>query len=245
MEKTFTTQYGTFTLDSSRDAKMVQAFERTGFHQREDIELILKYTDSNSTVLDIGAHVGTMTIPIAKKARHVHAFEPVNKTRDFLLKNINQNTIDNVTIYPFALGNEEGRVSMVSRSASNAGAYTVGGGTDIPMHPLDSLLEHADVIKIDVEGFEPQVFEGARELIKSAQPVIFFEVNLPELRKHGNSPLKRIERALRGYTFYVGGKKVSRLWHAALELEPKFFLIGKGSGITFNVLALPKGTQRL
>src|ERR1700694_1176696 len=104
MEKTFLTQYGTFTLDSSRDAKMVQAFERTGYHQREDIELILKYTDSNSTVLDIGAHVGPMTIPIAKKARHVHAFEPVEETRKFLQRNLNQNTIDNVTIYPFALG---------------------------------------------------------------------------------------------------------------------------------------------
>jgi len=131
---------------------------------------------------------------------------------------------------------------MIERSASNAGAYTVGEGNDIEIKTLDSLIQKADVIKIDIEGSEPDALEGAQTLIKHSNPIIFFEVNLPELRKHGKQPLRRITRALKNYSFYVSGRRVPYLWMAALILEPKFFLINKG-GIVFNVLAKPKSKK--
>jgi hypothetical protein len=110
---------------------------------------------------------------------------------------------------------------------------------------LDSYnFDKVDFIKIDVEGYEPEVLEGAKQLINRHRPIIFFEVNLPELRKHGRQSLSRLENALRGYDFYYQGRKISKLWHIAIRLEPKFFLFNRG-GIEFDILALPKTTQAI
>lgn len=169
----------------------------------------------------------------------VDAFEPTPETANYLHRNIVQNEVSaNVVEHAVALGNREQKVHM-GGPLTDPGSFQVQEGGDISMQTLDSFnFLRVDLIKIDVEGYEPEVLEGARTLIREKQPIIFFELNLPVLRKHGKGPLKRIEESLKGYTFYVDNKKVSRLWQEALKREPKFFLFNKG-GIVFDVLALP------
>ena len=138
-----------------------------------------------------------------------------------------------------AVGARNGTVGMTHRAPWHTGGDTVEGEGSTPMIALDSLrLGRIDLIKIDVEGYEPEVLEGAAAIIKQHTPVFFFEINLPELRRHGHAPLARIERALLGYSFYYNGRRFSALWKLCLKLEPKYFLFNKGSGIVFNVLAV-------
>jgi FkbM family methyltransferase len=206
------------------------------------LKLLLEHVSDNGVVLDIGAHVGFFTIPIAQRAAQVHAFEPNPESAHYLHINVEQNgLLSKVVEHPIALGSQEQKVDMedIGDKEDHSSRHVREGGA-IPMRTLDSFeFPKVDVIKIDVEGYEPEVLEGARSLIEKHQPVILFEVNLPALRKYGRQSLRRIERSLPGYTFYVDEKKEYRLWLAALKKEPKFFLFNKG-GIAFDVLALPK-----
>ena len=239
MDKTFTTPYGTFTLNQDSNIKIVSVFERGTNIPGAMVEELRPHIKKDSVVLDVGAHVGTMTVPFANMAQTVYAFEPMAENVEYLKRNIEQNHVANVEVFSVALGAKEGTVGMDIRGG-NISSATIEGHGNIPVKTLDSYhFKRVDFIKIDVEGYEPEVLAGAQELINTQKPIVFFEVNLPELRKHGKNPLKKIEKMLSGYVFYHNNKKVSRLWRLALHLEPKFFFFNRG-GITFDILALPK-----
>lgn len=239
MDKTFTNGYGSFTFNIETNAKIASLFERGSQHITEDIVILEKYITKDSVVVDIGAHIGTMTIPMARLASVVYAFEPMEENIKYLKQNIAQNNIVNAVVHETAVGSRMGTVGMMHRNPSHTGGDTVEGEGNIPMVTLDSLgLSRIDLIKIDVEGYEPEVLEGAAAVIKSQAPIIFFEINLPELRRHGRSPLQRISKSLKGYSFYYEGEKILSLAALALRLEPKYFLCNLGSGIVFNVLAV-------
>jgi FkbM family methyltransferase len=64
-------------------------------------------------VLDIGAHVGFFTIPIAQRAAQVHAFEPNPESAHYLHINVEQNgLLSKVVEHPIALGSQEQKVDM-------------------------------------------------------------------------------------------------------------------------------------
>lgn len=237
-DRSFKTPYGVFTLNVETDGKMISSFEKEGFHQKGDIETLLEKITNDSIVLDVGAHVGTMTIPFSKRAKKVYAFEPVSTNIAYLKKNLTDNNVNNVEVIEMALGGHSGRINMVPNDAHNAGSYKVSAGDMVEMQTLDSFNLKPDLIKIDVEGFEPDVLEGAIQTIATYKPTIFFEFFMPDLRQHKNS-LKRIEKVLKGYSFFCNGKRYSSLWLVSLLNEPKSFILRKG-GLVRNILAIPR-----
>jgi tRNA/tmRNA/rRNA uracil-C5-methylase (TrmA/RlmC/RlmD family) len=76
MEQTFKTKFGTFFVDTDGNKKMAQLFERNVHPQVDELEIFRRYVNSNSTFLDLGAYIGTISVPMAKTARAVHSFEP-------------------------------------------------------------------------------------------------------------------------------------------------------------------------
>ncbi len=240
MEKIFDSKYGRFTFDVNTNIRMARIFEKTGFFYSENIDIMLKHVSSDSVVFDIGAHVGTTVVPLAKASRKVHAFEPVPENRKYLYKNIEQNKITNVEVHECALGAKEGTVTMVTPEPTNTGAFEIKEGGTVPLKTLDSLnLGYVDFIKIDVEGHEPEVFEGAKNTIEQYKPLIFFEFFLPGLRKNYKHPLTKIRNALKGYKFYVKGHRFLYLWMIVFWYEPRLFLTNRG-GIVLDVLAVPR-----
>jgi len=77
MDKTFSNEYGDFTFNTQTNAKVASLFDRGSGHLKEDIGILEKYLTKESVVLDVGAHVGTMAVPMARLAHTVHAFEPM------------------------------------------------------------------------------------------------------------------------------------------------------------------------
>jgi len=238
------TPYGQLTLDQRRDKKMAQRLVQGQYPNADLIPLVERFVSPGNTLLDIGAHVGTFSLPFAPTVR-VIAFEPVHDTFALLEKNMGRvpGTHD---VRNIGLGAQSGSASVAQRSASNAGAQTLAPGEGVVVSTLDAEVSQADFIKIDVEGMEEDVLRGGVQLIERCHPTILFEVHLSQLRSHGSSP-RALESFLRqrGYTLFFPLEKVSvmhlsRVWSLELLaalIAPRAWLLRTDSA-PFDVFAV-------
>jgi FkbM family methyltransferase len=140
-------------------------------------------------VIDIGANIGSVTLPIAQcfSSGIVYAFEPLPFLYSLLTRNIDQNNLSNVLALPYALGNKDQEVFLrppEGKGVRNWGATQLDlSGEKAEMKLLDGFefKEKILLIKVDVEGAEPLVFQGARKTIARDRPYIIFEQNEQKL----------------------------------------------------------------
>ena len=237
----FETRYGKFSASATTDLRSYERFKRNLYPQSKDIEFLKHFFTPESIVLDIGAHIGTLTIPFAAKAKKVYSFEPTPTTRSYLEKNIALNNLQNVTVFPFALGSKDADIFIHVTSDLDAGQNTLSEKDGIPVavRRLDDLVQKADAIKIDVEGFECEVFEGGRKLLTTQHPAIFSEINFGQLWSHNSSPAK-VEALLRsmGYDIYLPlGETKSNLSLITGLIFPAFF-VRKYRNVALDILAI-------
>lgn len=148
------------------------------------------YIQKSKYIVDVGANIGCHVISYANMNPEckVWAFEPQAKTFGILSRNVARNSLsDRVEIYKCGLGHKEALTTLNSldkvwdanMQGHNKGGIGIGeGGETIKVRTLDSLdLPGLDFMKIDVEGAEGLVIQGAAETIKKYKPVIFFEHN--------------------------------------------------------------------
>lgn len=137
----------------------------------------LLHCHSFRTALDIGANVGLWSRDLMPRFQRVIAFEPVDIFRACLRLNVPENS--EFIIENCALGERAGQVEMII-TEDNMGHTHVNpnsfgrGSTEI--RTLDS-FDYADIdyIKIDCEGFEYRVLQGAEDTIKRCRPLIVVE----------------------------------------------------------------------
>lgn len=161
--------------------------KKNGF-QREHLLEAFKFVKQWRVAIDVGAHVGFWTWDMASRFERVFAFEAAQDTYDCLVKNIAE--CHNVTTANFAIGAESGRATVMDdpdRPPGNTGSRYVVPGGDVPMVPLDALTMFGgcDLLKIDVEGYELQVLQGARELVEAFHPVIIMECDKRFTHRYG------------------------------------------------------------
>lgn len=135
------------------------------------------------TAVDVGSHVGLWSFNLAYRFQHVHAFEPVAAHRDCF--HANTEGVANITLHACALGAAPGSVSIRSELTSS-GDSRVDGDGDIPMVTLDSCdLQDVDLIKIDCEGTELFVLQGAEATLARCKPVIIVEQKPGHAQRYG------------------------------------------------------------
>lgn len=134
--------------------------------------------------VDIGAHVGHWSLNMLDRFQAVHAFEPVAEHRDCF--NTNVLPRPSLHLHAVALGAAPGTV-RIKRQADNSGASHVGEtGEPVELRTLDSFgLQDVDLIKMDVEGFEALVIEGARETLLRCRPIVCCEQKRDFACKYG------------------------------------------------------------
>ena len=143
------------------------------------------------TIVEIGANIGAHTVHLAKlvgPAGRVVAFEPQRVIFQILCANIALNDCFNVQTLNAASGSEPGKLLVppvdYGHPESNFGGVSLIGiehGEEVPIIPLDSLpLSSLRVLKVDVEGMETPVLQGARNHIARFRPIIYVENDRPE-----------------------------------------------------------------
>lgn len=143
-------------------------------YQAQHIQQSLQLCAQRRTALDVGGHVGFWSYYLALAFQRVHAFEPNELFAQCFERNVRAK---GVTLHRVALGDAERRIAL-EVDPENTGATHVRAGVEgaIPMRRLDDFaFADVDFIKIDVEGFERQVLEGARETLARCRPVVIVE----------------------------------------------------------------------
>ena len=146
------------------------------------LAIIDKYLSDNAVILDIGANIGSHTVywALERFAHKIYAFEPLLDTFNILKTNIELNQInDRVNIYNVGLSDEDcnGTVAMYNEMNIGGTSFRKAEDGEAKFCPLDSIVisEKIDLIKIDVEGAEVRVLEGAKKTIVKNKPVIVIE----------------------------------------------------------------------
>ena len=159
-------------------------YENKTFYEIGMLEDIRERIGNNKIIVDVGANIGNHTVYFAKicKAKQVYSFEPQKNIFDILQKNLEINNIDNkVKAYNMGAGKEHFYASIDVLDTNNYGMSKINkmNKGSVEINSLDSLLlkevEGVDMIKIDVEGMELDVLDGAKEILKKYKPIIYIE----------------------------------------------------------------------
>ena len=167
---------------------------RQSFSEIDLLKQVDELLPNNSVILDIGANVGNHTLywllKSPKKAKHVYSFEVIDETYNILKKNVEINNLKNkVTLYNFGLSNTNSSAKIFGESSSlmTCCAVMEKGDGGFQFKRLDDvgIQEKVDFVKIDVEGHEIPVIEGAKKLLSKYKPIIWVEVWTDEsYKKH-------------------------------------------------------------
>jgi FkbM family methyltransferase len=141
--------------------------------------------DRRRNAVDIGANKGTYTYALSRLAKRVWAFEPNPKMFDVLRRAAAANVTASMVALSDRSGQAELRVPRMRKGGfSNQGASLSATkiadnyrSVTVEARRLDDLaLPDIGFMKIDVEGFEQEVLDGARETIRQSRPVILIEM---------------------------------------------------------------------
>lgn len=154
------------------------------FYELDQLKRVEKYIKKGDVILDVGANMGNHSLYWANegKAKKIYAFEPLPEAFDILKTNVEINNLQGKVI-PLNIG--------LSSKKTNGRAFVLVddniGGTSISQDPegnlklerLDDIIfdeQHIDLVKIDVEGHELYVLQGARNTLLKYKPVIYIEI---------------------------------------------------------------------
>lgn len=167
----------------TRDIGIASHLLLEGYWEMWVTEAMMRMVPRGSTVLDIGANLGYFTLLLADltgSEGRMLSFEPNDNLVGRLRKSVEVNGFGGfTTVYDCALGAEAGEVAMEVRTDQPGGGRTVtpvGGLPTIPVRRLDSIPEalDADFIKMDVEGYEQNVWHGMTAILARKRPLTIF-----------------------------------------------------------------------
>lgn len=196
--------HGTLTLDGSycisscrhgrllysTDDLIGRALSVYGEWAEPQVQLLLQLIGEGDTVIEVGAHIGTTTIPLARRvgpSGRVYAFEPQPLVHQMLCANLALNAIGNVRAIPEGVHDTDAPLvlpDMEYGKVENFGGVSLSAdpnavGETVACRRLDSMIDRLSrcaLIKVDVEGMEAAVLRGAEALIGRHRPILYCEV---------------------------------------------------------------------
>lgn len=186
-------------LPNLRDSVCLALFAN-GTYEADTIAWIARRLPADGTFLDIGANIGSVALPVARRRAdaRVVCVEASPLVFAYLDRNITTNGLDSrVTAHQCALSASEADVVSFYSPEEGYGKGSMSpvftkSAVQVPNARLDDLVRSMptmpDLLKIDVEGFEKQVLEGGMEFLRAHGPDVVFEFCDWAERLAGNSP---------------------------------------------------------
>jgi FkbM family methyltransferase len=233
-------RYG-MMLYNFHDRYIGRSLDVYGEFSEGEVDVFRQILKPGMVVLDIGANIGAHTVFFAQAVEpegRVLAFEPQRIIFQTLCANAALNSLTNVDCRHAAVGNCTGEIVVPSLDYSrenNFGGLNLEGrdrGERVPVLTIDSLnLAQCALIKIDVEGMEQAVLQGAAGTIARCKPLLYVEND----RQEKSEALIRTIDGL-GYDMY---------WHRPPYFNPQNFARNTnnvfGNIVSINMLCCPRG----
>lgn len=213
------------------DPRARHGFEHFCFRSLEmarELDAFLAERGSRLCLLDVGALHGLFALAFThgRPQAHALAVEPSPVALEVLESNLRLNPGCRIEPQPVALGARPGLLRMQPcwhHLEALPEGTTVEGAVDVPLTTVDLLCSERgfspDLVKIDVEGYELEVLEGARETLARCRPVLFLEVHPDRLAALGHPVAEVVDLLDRlGYELFraEGGRSAAR-WLATVD----------------------------
>ena len=194
-----------FNLYAECDDFTVDELYYGKYSENLEVRLFANFALKANCVLDVGANVGLYAIlsGVTNRSAQVFAFEPHPTNASRVRKNIEINQLSNVSVIEKAVGAEDQPISLtvpddmrITQIASNDASFSKQfhrgelsyTNIEVECITLDHFINelkvlNVDLIKIDVENFEMEVFKGASSLFESSAPIVFCEIHMNKERE--------------------------------------------------------------
>lgn len=182
------------------------------------VDFVRSYTKllGCQAIVDVGANFGYHSMQFSRilgPEGRVFSFEPQSQNYELLMRNIAHNSIANITPFNKACSSSRATVSMPlitdTTTVVNMGDFTLNqtgaasATTDVEAVPLDSMaFPPIGLMKIDVQGWELSVLQGAKELLQKDRPTLIIEFEEYQLAKTGTT-CKNVIDYLRSIGYYI------------------------------------------
>lgn len=199
-------------------------------YERDELRFVERTVRPGQHVVDVGAHIGFFAMHLARlvgPTGSVDAFEPFPPNATLLEQSVAENRVEAIVrLHRRGVGARSGtlRLAFARETLNTGGAYLVTEGR-APLEHLDTaevevvaldaaaLPRPVSFLKMDVEGAEPLVIEGARNLLSRDRPIVLSELHREQLaRVTGTTPAAVIETmaglGYRCHTLAEGGEGV-------------------------------------
>jgi FkbM family methyltransferase len=215
-------------INPRQDVGVETSIYNTGTYEKGTLQIIKENLKEGDVFVDVGANIGLMSLfasQLVKDSGKIHAFEPHPVTRQILQENIEMNNAENIYVSPYAAGSKRGRSRIFDGEDQNRGSATlspegqISKGYDVEVISLDEFFrdQKINMIKMDVEGYEPEVLKGAEKILKRDHPP-FLIVECSQLRENsvGSTATLLFDfiKSVNKYRIYKsrkGKERVSRL----------------------------------
>ncbi len=212
------------------------------FQKTPELDFLGHLLKKGDAAVDVGANIGVYTKCLSEAVGslgHVFSIEPIPSTFDLLSFNIQKLDLSNVTLFKCAISDFDGEVKMSIPVYSTGGDNFYEAGilnksfdnkkiVKVKSLSLDSLLKDFNLkvsfIKIDVEGHELKVINGALVTIKNSMPAMLIEItNDPEDKDSDAAELFNLLRELGYHIFLLDGAQLKKYYPGAKSTN-YFFL---------------------
>ncbi len=216
----FIESHGNMMYADSKDEGVLPLLQAGGVYEEYETGLFKSLLEPGMVVVDIGANIGHYSLIAARlvsDAGHVYSFEPDPHNYDLLTRNIELNSFSNVTAMNMAVSNKKGSMTLYldkynlgGHSMSSENVLIAAGEVEVGTVTLDDFFNKGggrggvDLIKMDTQGAEGFIVEGAQRLLEENDPAILMELWPFGLRNAGYDPATLVVNLERlGYFFKV------------------------------------------
>jgi FkbM family methyltransferase len=200
--------------------------------------------------LDVGANIGWYSYYFSDKFKHIDAFEPIAETAHFIKAFRSRN----IYLHIEALSSKKGFQEI---NIPHLQGYVLSGHVSLEKHDLPIIEKRIvnlntidsynyndiDLIKIDVEGHEYSVIEGALSTIKRCKPLLLVEIE----QRHINRPIEDVFQLIVGLNYdgyFLFNRKLISLKKFNYLVNQKYYLDGTSTHYVNNFIFIPPSNKK-